>query len=73
MSATSELQAPEPAPVPRPLADLDRYACRWPVNNAELSEAHLFCGERAATAKPYCTRHCRLAYRAAPTATRKRG
>lgn len=51
------------APVPRRLADLERHACRWPVNDASLSELHLFCGERTAATKPYCTRHCRLAYR----------
>ncbi|WP_084438006.1 GcrA family cell cycle regulator [Shinella sp. HZN7] len=63
MSAVHAMPA---APVPRRLADLERHACRWPVNDANPSELHLFCGERTATAKPYCTRHCRLAYRVRP-------
>nr|WP_313526427.1 GcrA family cell cycle regulator [Shinella sp.] len=63
MTATPAMHA---APLPRRLADLERYACRWPVNDASLSELHLFCGERTAATKPYCRRHCRLAYRAPP-------
>lgn len=64
MSAVPAMPA---APMPRRLADLERHACRWPVNDASLSELHLFCGERTAPAKPYCTRHCRLAYRVRAT------
>lgn len=73
MNAIPALQTPEPVPVPRPLAELDRDACRWPVNNADVSEVHLFCGLRTSTAKPYCTRHCRLAYRTAPGTPPKGG
>lgn len=46
---------------PRPLADLGHRDCRWPVNDATPPALHLFCGERAAEGKPYCTSH--LAYR----------
>ena len=70
MSAAPTMQA---APVPRRLADLERHACRWPVNDASLSELHLFCGARTAATKPYCARHCRLAYRAPPASALKRG
>lgn len=63
MSAVPMAQSAS-ALVPRGLADLDRHACRWPVNSARVSEAHLFCREGTATAKPYCLAHCRLAYRA---------
>ena len=42
MSAAHAMHA---APVPRRLADLERHACRWPVNDASLSELHLFCGD----------------------------
>ncbi len=48
---------------PRPLADLGHRDCRWPVNDATPPALHLFCGERAAEGKPYCTSHLRLAYR----------
>ncbi|WP_460931391.1 GcrA family cell cycle regulator [Shinella zoogloeoides] len=46
---------------------------RWPLNDAGFAELHLFCGERTAATKPYCTRHCRLAYRAPPASAPKKG
>lgn len=52
---------------PRPLAILAQNACRWPMNDASRSELHMFCGELTVATKPYCARHCRLAYRTPPT------
>lgn len=46
----------------RPLADLKANECRWPVNDADHGEAHLFCGAPAATGKPYCPDHYQRAY-----------
>ncbi len=43
------------------LEELHHDSCRWPV--AEVRGVHLFCGETAVSAKPYCERHLRLAYR----------
>lgn len=48
----------------KPLADLGRLDCRWPVKDADQGEGHLFCGLPADEGKPYCLDHCRLAYRA---------
>lgn len=48
---------------PKPLAELGRHDCRWPVNDAGQGEVHLFCGAAAAEGKSYCADHCRLAYR----------
>lgn len=49
---------------PKPLADLDRRDCRWPVNDADQGQVHMFCGAPAVEGKPYCADHYRLAYRA---------
>lgn len=40
-----------------PLVDLRSGDCRFPVNNAALGEAHLFCGLQAAPDAPYCAHH----------------
>lgn len=43
----------------RPLINvLNCGGCRWPVNEAEPGELHLFCGEVVANVMvPYCTHH----------------
>lgn len=63
------LAIPEPAPnetqlCGRPLFDLARNQCRWPVNDAEPGETHLFCG--IATEASYCDHHASLSYRERP-------
>jgi len=35
--------------------------CRWPVNAADVGELHLFCGDPAEPARPYCATHCQRA------------
>ncbi|MCP8897375.1 hypothetical protein KYK29_20805 [Shinella daejeonensis] len=57
------MHQPSPSRSSLPLADLSRYACRWPVNDAKPAELHLFCGQRTEGTKPYCKAHCLLAYR----------
>jgi hypothetical protein len=46
------------------LGELHDDSCRWPV--AEVRGVHLFCGETAVSAKPYCECHLRLAGRKWP-------
>lgn len=43
---------------------LDRLSgdmCSWPVGNPGDRNFH-FCGEPSATGKPYCAKHCAVAY-----------
>jgi hypothetical protein len=44
----------------RPLALLERYQCRWAVNDAGPGETHLFCGLPAKAS--YCEHHTLRAY-----------
>ena len=51
---------PEAADVIR----LDRLAanmCSWPVGNPGDANFH-FCGDHSAPGKPYCAKHCAIAY-----------
>lgn len=41
--------------VARPLMLLQRNQCKWPVNDAERGQEHLFCG--MASEGPYCEQH----------------
>jgi hypothetical protein len=57
---------PEPAPgemqlCGRPIDALAKIDCRWPVNDAEVGELHLFCG--VPTEATYCSHHASRAYR----------
>lgn len=47
------------APEPRNLSimDLEWLDCRWPVNNPERGEQHLFCGHQRASGSSYCAHH----------------
>lgn len=36
--------------------------CQWPIGNPDEADFH-FCGQPAATGRPYCDSHCTLAYR----------
>ncbi|MBK8174239.1 MAG: global cell cycle regulator GcrA-like protein [Rhodospirillales bacterium] len=51
---------PTPADVVR-LDMLNASMCSWPVGNPGESDFH-FCGEPAASGKPYCAKHCAVAY-----------
>jgi len=62
---------PAPAVVPdimftagRPLMAMESGQCRWPVNDAEPGEMHLFCG--LPTEATYCGHHTSRAYRERP-------
>lgn len=40
-----------------PMADLEPGSCRWPVNDAEDSKEHLFCGQPSKSGSSYCDHH----------------
>jgi GcrA cell cycle regulator len=46
----------------RPLVDLSRGMCRWPVGDPERP-GFFFCGGPCHDERPYCTDHCARAYR----------
>lgn len=65
-----KLVEPVPKPVPPPvpprpeapmrrveITQLARNECRWPVNDAQGGEEHLFCGRKQADGSSYCTGH----------------
>jgi len=56
---------------PRALVEIERGECRFPVNDAPNGRHFLFCGDVAREGKPYCTNHCRLAYRPAGDEARR--
>lgn len=39
------------------LEDLRGHQCRWPVNDAQRGEPHLFCGHRSVDGSSYCAHH----------------
>lgn len=41
--------------------DTSGKPCMWPVGDPKQSDFH-FCGEQAELGKPYCTKHCAVAY-----------
>lgn len=45
----------------RPIVMLDSRQCRWPVNDADRGELHLFCG--APSDGVFCPHHSSIAYR----------
>jgi len=47
---------------PVPLVALTATSCRWPVDSDD--GPMLYCGSEAWPDRPYCGRHCRVAYRA---------
>lgn len=61
-----QVAAPEPPKVqgyvPRPR--ISSRECAWPEGEAL---PYRFCGAPTVEGKPYCTDHCRLAYRGTPT------
>jgi len=42
-------------------ADLGEQHCRWPIGDPASVEFR-FCGAQPLTERPYCARHCRMAY-----------
>jgi GcrA cell cycle regulator len=59
--------APPPPPPPSPpspknklksLVDLEPRDCRWPIGDNEF----MFCAEESIEGKPYCLKHCKIAY-----------
>lgn len=43
------------------LLDLKTNSCRWPIGEPTDSDFH-FCGHEVVSGKPYCAKHCALAY-----------
>ncbi|MCP5364914.1 MAG: global cell cycle regulator GcrA-like protein [Hyphomicrobiales bacterium] len=43
------------------LDNLGTNMCSWPVGNPSEEGFH-FCGEQTVSGKPYCSRHCAVAY-----------
>ncbi len=43
------------------LSELRSGMCSWPVGDPGDERFH-FCGEQAAPGKPYCSKHCEVAY-----------
>lgn len=43
------------------LSELHSGMCSWPMGNPGDDAFH-FCGAEAITGKPYCSRHCEVAY-----------
>jgi GcrA cell cycle regulator len=56
----STKEEPELADVVR-LDSLGASMCSWPVGNPGDRSFH-FCGDQVATGKPYCPKHCAVAY-----------
>lgn len=54
--------APPPPPTPRnspkSLIELESRDCRWPIGDSDFQ----FCAEETVEGKPYCLKHCKLAY-----------
>lgn len=53
-------EKPEESQVIR-LSELRSGMCSWPVGDPGDDKFH-FCGEQAAPGKPYCSKHCDVAY-----------
>ncbi|MBP5344070.1 MAG: global cell cycle regulator GcrA-like protein [Alphaproteobacteria bacterium] len=43
------------------ILDLKLNTCRWPIGEPTDPDFH-FCGENTVVGKPYCAKHCILAY-----------
>lgn len=46
-----------------PLMKLNANTCRWPMGDPRDLDKMRFCGTAPKNDKPYCDRHCRMAYR----------
>lgn len=50
----------------KPLADLRRQDCRFPVNDPPPKGGFIFCGERRKPCSSYCERHHQVVYKPIP-------
>lgn len=48
-------------------AGLTNHTCRWPIGDPADFDTLRFCGFDPHPGKPYCVRHCRMAYRSMET------
>lgn len=53
---------PDESKVAVSLFKLKPQSCRWPLGDPRDLDAMRFCGADHRDGKPYCVRHCRLAY-----------
>jgi GcrA cell cycle regulator len=53
---------PDESEVAVPLFKLRPHSCRWPLGDPRDLNAMRFCGADHRDGKPYCERHCRIAY-----------
>lgn len=49
---------PTPRNSPKSLVELEPRDCRWPIGDTDFQ----FCAEETVEGKPYCLKHCKLAY-----------
>lgn len=52
---------PRPAPAFRATRVANGPACRWPLGDPKSPDFH-FCGSPSIEGKPYCEKHCAMAY-----------
>lgn len=52
---------PRPAPAFRATRVANGPACRWPIGDPKSPDFH-FCGSPSIEGKPYCEKHCAMAY-----------
>lgn len=56
-----EIFSPPPPPEknqPKSLIDLQPRDCRWPIGDSDFQ----FCADEVVEGKPYCLKHCKIAY-----------
>ena len=53
---------PSPIPVKKPPALFHPHTCEWPHGDPKQDGFH-FCGAKPVPGRPYCGKHCKLAYR----------
>ena len=53
---------PEESAVAVPFFGLTNKNCHWPLGDPRDMDAMRFCGADKFDEKPYCLRHCRMAY-----------
>lgn len=59
---------PEQSATAVPLLKLTDTSCRWPLGDPRDLKAMRFCGAYHYEGRPYCLRHCKMAYRARESA-----
>lgn len=61
MPVMSPPSRPRPAPAFRAARIANGPACRWPLGDPKSPDFH-FCGSPSIEGKPYCEKHCAMAY-----------